>query len=107
MKTCKDCKHYFNSFKDDAYCFRHGADQNADKIYTIYNDDECLNYQDKPPKPIDTEFTREVICPYCGYEHQDSWELDDDFEFQCHRCEKLICGERIKTIEYTTWIKEV
>jgi hypothetical protein len=24
---------------------------------------------------IDTEYKDDIICPYCGYKHQDSWEI--------------------------------
>lgn len=31
----------------------------------------------------------EIICPYCKYEHSDSWELEsDDGETECGECGK-------------------
>ena len=37
---------------------------------------------------IDCEYTREIVCPYCGYEHQDSWEADDQDTRLCGSCER-------------------
>jgi len=42
---------------------------------------------------IDCEYTGEVVCPYCGYEHSDSHEYGlnydgDDTEIECDECSK-------------------
>jgi hypothetical protein len=37
---------------------------------------------------IDCSGTDELVCPYCGYEHSDSWERSDEGDFQCFECEK-------------------
>lgn len=50
-------------------------------------------------KEIDHEYTREIVCPYCGYEFSDSWGygLDENpYEIEC-------CNEDcLKTFE--AWI---
>lgn len=52
---------------------------------------------------IDHEYTDEVVCPYCGYEHSDSWEFSEyDDEFECHSCEKHFVMERKIDISYVT-----
>ena len=51
----------------------------------------------------DTQYTSEIICPYCGYEFSDSWELAaDDGELDCLDCENEFFYERIVTIDYCT-----
>lgn len=41
---------------------------------------------------MDTNYTKELICPYCNYEYSDSWEYQDaqdkDVQTQCPECEK-------------------
>jgi len=44
---------------------------------------------DDYPEEFDTEYTDHIICPYCGYEFQDSWEFKDTQDEQhvdCHDC---------------------
>ena len=32
----------------------------------------------------------EIVCPYCGYEHSDSFEAEDeDDDFECSRCGRV------------------
>ena len=59
----------------------------------------------------DTEHTDNVICPHCGTENFDSWELElpdteADKEIECSDCNKPFMARRIMTITYTTRIKE-
>lgn len=49
---------------------------------------------------IDCSFTEELVCPYCGHEQGDSWELKDG-ECQCSRCEKHFIFES-EAIRYFT-----
>lgn len=38
---------------------------------------------------IDHELTDNLVCPYCGHEHMDSWEISDGPSFYtCHECDK-------------------
>jgi len=42
-------------------------------------------------KEIKCKYTREVVCPYCGYEFSDSWDFDlegdgDEGETECGGC---------------------
>lgn len=41
----------------------------------------------------------EAVCPYCGYVHHDSWELDDEDKIFCNNCEKefFVCREIVAT----------
>lgn len=54
---------------------------------------------------IDSSFTREVVCPYCGDEKTDSWELgegEDIGEMECDECENTFYARRNITIDYTS-----
>jgi DNA-directed RNA polymerase subunit RPC12/RpoP len=39
---------------------------------------------------IDSEFTDEIVCPYCGHEFGDSWEFNDSDgkKIDCYECDK-------------------
>ena len=53
----------------------------------------------------ETDYTYHVVCPWCGYEHHDSWEMSDG-EWDCPDCgnkfemtrdvDVTYCTERIK-----------
>jgi sarcosine oxidase delta subunit len=52
---------------------------------------------------IDCEGTDEVVCPYCGYVHSDSWELGGDSgEDRCSGCEKFFSWTRNVSVSYST-----
>ena len=52
---------------------------------------------------IDTSFTKEITCPYCGYEHGDSYEISDDIgDKQCLNCDKTFSYERHVEVTYST-----
>ena len=60
----------------------------------------------------DTTHRDDVICPHCGHDHSDSWEIDfgagiegSDTALLCVECEKPFMARRIVTITYTTWIR--
>lgn len=54
-------------------------------------------------EPKDKDYENNLICPYCGYENTDSWELpDDDEEYECGRCGAIISYERVITVEYNS-----
>lgn len=54
-------------------------------------------------KPDDKDYTRNVECPYCGYEDADSWELGDgNDEHICGRCGATISYQRVVTVEYNS-----
>ncbi len=48
---------------------------------------------------IDHSYTREVVCPYCGYEFSDSWEFDSR-----NNCGVEDCGECGKEF---SWVRDV
>ena len=58
-------------------------------------------------QPENKEYECNLICPYCGYEDGDSWELsDDDEEHECGRCGGIMSYQRVVTVEYSSSPKE-
>lgn len=56
----------------------------------------------------ETERTDNIICPYCGYEDRDSWEVDfgpgfdGDTTVVCGSCEQEFHASRMVDVCYTT-----
>lgn len=56
----------------------------------------------------DTAHRDNIVCPHCGYEERDSWEVDfgpgleGETEHQCARCCEAMKAERHCTVTYTT-----
>jgi transcription elongation factor Elf1 len=52
------------------------------------------------------EHTRNIVCPYCGHENRDSWEVMSGEEdlgiIECGMCEEEFVAWRIVTVEYST-----
>ena len=61
-------------------------------------------------KEIDHSYTREIVCPYCGYEYIDSWEINQDSTFweeeECPECDKVFEVERNIEVTYVTYKKK-
>lgn len=55
---------------------------------------------------FETQLTPEAVCPHCGYEFTDSYEmvseLEGSFDWECPECEKPFHGIQNVTITYTT-----
>ena len=51
-------------------------------------------------------YTQNPICPHCGHECRDAWELcldeDEVEEVECGECREPYRVERLITIEYNT-----
>ena len=41
---------------------------------------------DKITDEFGTLYTKEITCPSCGHEIQDSWELEDEGDEECEEC---------------------
>lgn len=52
-------------------------------------------------KRFDHEYSDEVICPHCGYEHGDSWEMGEG-DNECSECEKPFSMSRNVSVTYST-----
>ena len=56
-------------------------------------------------KEIDHEYTKEVVCPYCGYEFQDSWEFFTHHDYQlvhCDECENDFHASALRSVKYVS-----
>lgn len=55
---------------------------------------------------IDCKYTSEIVCPYCGHEHRDSWDygIDGNEEIECRSetCGKRFYVESVTTVEYVS-----
>ena len=55
---------------------------------------------------IDCEGTSEIVCPWCGVEYMDSFEMggyhNNDGEDKCESCEKPFRWSRNITVDYST-----
>lgn len=48
--------------------------------------------------------TKNVVCPYCGYEDKDSWEYDGSWGgTACVHCGKKFNYERTTSVSFTTF----
>lgn len=52
---------------------------------------------------IDHNYTDEVVCPYCGYEFGDSWELGEEGGLECDKCGKEFEFYRNIEVTYCTY----
>lgn len=48
-----------------------------------------------------TLFTSEVVCPWCGYQNRDSWEMGEGTH-ECGECERSFDMTRRTETTYTT-----
>lgn len=59
-----------------------------------------------PFTPRIHEFTEEIVCPHCGYEHGDSYEYGDgrkDYgRIFCRKCVLEFAWSRDTTVTYST-----
>lgn len=52
---------------------------------------------------IDHEYTDELVCPHCGYEVGDSWELPELGRRACGDCGKEFEYEKNVSTSFTSW----
>jgi DNA-directed RNA polymerase subunit RPC12/RpoP len=50
----------------------------------------------------DTDYTHEIVCPWCGYEQSDSWEASDEGDHICDNCLREYRHVREVEISYST-----
>lgn len=57
---------------------------------------------------FNTYYTANIVCPHCGREHKDSWEVDfgpgieGDTEMECGSCNSKFFVSRRAEISYTS-----
>lgn len=61
---------------------------------------------------FDSEHTTHPVCPHCGHEELDAWEIDfgsgieGEATITCGNCEREYIAERIVDVSYTTSVKK-
>ena len=62
------------------------------------------DYKILDEKDICCNFTKGIVCPWCGHEHWDCVEEDfeGDMSIQCAQCEKDFYAEQNISISYST-----
>lgn len=70
----------------------------------------CPNPEANPNAKIEHEYTSEIVCPYCGHEFINSWEVgygeQDLGDIDCPECEKTFLAYKNIEITYNTIKKE-
>ena len=57
---------------------------------------------------METDYTTYLVCPHCGQEHQDSWEIMGDMsdgdvdETDCEKCDKPFKFTVHVSVNYST-----
>lgn len=107
MKTCKTCPR-FSVLDHSARC-----QHEPNRFVPVDGSGYCHEHPEASamPNQLDHEYTDEIVCPYCGHKHHDSWEYgepgDEMYgeEHECGSCQrKFIWSRRIKAIYSTeTW----
>jgi len=55
------------------------------------------------PTDIDCFGNHNCVCPYCGHQDRDSWELTEDSgTVECGACSRPYTYSRVVNIEYST-----
>ncbi len=70
-------------------------------------DNGQLTTEEQAVEEIDTHYTSEIVCPYCGNKH----ESDGDFhsghnEFECGACNREFCFEPEYDVSFCSWKME-
>lgn len=92
MFKCNICEQNesFNQLHGKYYCNKH-YDESRSKLIQEGKGDYLHSY------------SPEIICPYCGYEYSDSWEMIDSGNETCEECGKEFKFERDVEVSYSTY----
>lgn len=63
---------------------------------------KCFMAHEIKPSRYEEEIDINLICPYCGYQDRDSWDLENYGEKECDRCGALLEWETEITRTFTT-----
>lgn len=53
---------------------------------------------------LKTSYTKEIVCPHCGYEHPDSWDhqIQGCAKIECDDCHKEFLAEIVTEVSYSS-----
>lgn len=100
-------------YKDDIILFKqenvniYDIFKMENKYYVVCRINHTHDYAIAEPinfceKGQSNKFEINLICPFCGYENGDSWELlDCSDDHECGRCASIISYERIIDVSYS------
>ena len=54
-------------------------------------------------KEIHCDNTDDVVCPYCGHEDSDTWEMSESGSSTCGSCEKEFMFDTEQSRTFSTW----
>ena len=104
-KICSEPSNWTNRCEDHKKCDDCGTKKSI--VFRGNSEVTCYDCHEKRMvKKIaafkgDHSYTNEVVCPWCGHEHRDSWEMSDG-ETECHDCERSFEIERQVDVTYST-----
>lgn len=52
---------------------------------------------------IDSTYEDEIVCPHCGYNFSDSWEVHDDCKMECDFCDQSFELIINREVSYSTY----
>jgi len=57
---------------------------------------------------MNSKYTDDITCPWCGYKFSDSWEFSGDYceDEECPECEKEFSWSRNITVNYSSFRKK-
>ena len=99
MYTCRLCGKPTPNF--------HPYETNIARILHIDGEsicDECYDALARRRHWKNEQFkTENIVCPWCGYENKDSWELpNEDDEYECPECGRVFEYQRNFEVTYTS-----
>lgn len=91
MFECRECgKEGYNQLHGKYYCNNH-YDEVRSKLIQEGGNELLHTYES------------EIVCPHCGYEYSDSWEMTDSGVEECENCCKEFKFEREVEVTYSTY----
>lgn len=83
------------------------VEPNTDFDGLYNNSDIKVSWQFLMTNKIETDGTDILICPYCGFEEPDSWELwEADDNYECSNCGKIFEYDSITVRYFYSYPKE-
>lgn len=104
---CKTCGKHWNELDESPWGTYLGEGKwgiQCKPCHSFEIEEQIRNFQESEP---DTEYTDDVICPYCGHKHESdsedsSFYTDGDHEFTCHHCSNEFSLTTNVTYTYST-----
>lgn len=97
--VCVDCGVKRKALTESPWGVRRGAFQ----CKPCEAKERAERIADRKKNGFDHLYTDEIVCPHCGYEYSDSWELNGSSgEQECPECYEPFELEVTVTVNYST-----